>query len=101
MIDQLSMYCKHLILISHVKEKTLDKGGVAVSYNDISLTGKLGSIVCSKCDAIGFLYRQSGKPLMVSFETLESSVMGARFPHLAGKKFEFDWNQIYIQEPTA
>jgi hypothetical protein len=100
-IDQLTMYCKHLILISHVKEKTLDKGGVAISYNDISLTGKLGSIVCAKCDGIGYLFRQPGKPLMVSFETFESSVMGARFSHLAGQKFEFSWDKIFIPEPTV
>jgi len=99
-IDQLALYCKHLILISHVKEKITDKGGVAVSSMDIALTGKLGSIVAAKCDAIGYLYRQPGTPLMVSFETYESSVMGARFPHLAGKRFEFSWDKIFIPEPA-
>ena len=99
-IDQLSMYCKHLILITHVKEKLLSKGGVDISYNDISLTGKLGSIICAKADIVGYLYRQPGRPLMVSFETYDSSIMGARFPRLAGQKFEFDWNTIYLAEPA-
>lgn len=52
-IDQLSMLCEHLILVSHIKEKLLNKGGVDVSVQDISLTGKLGMIVCAKTDSIG------------------------------------------------
>jgi hypothetical protein len=97
-IDKLSVLCQHLILVAHVKEKLLNKGGVDVSVKDISLTGKLGSIIAAKVDAIGYMYREQNKPLMVSFETQESTVMGARFPHLAGKRFEFSWDKIFIPE---
>lgn len=98
-IELLSMYCKHLILISHVRDKVLDKGGVAVEFRDISLTGRLGQIVAAKCDIIGFLYREQGKSdLMVSFETFENTTMGARFPRLAGKKMKFTWDTIFLPE---
>jgi hypothetical protein len=97
LINEIASVCPRLILITHVKEKLLNKGGEDVKVNDISLTGKLGSIVCAMSDAIGYLYRVQGNPkLMVSFETFESTVMGARAKHLAGQKFEFDWNKIYI-----
>lgn len=100
-IDQLSRVCQYLILISHIKEKLLNKGGLEVSVNDISLTGKLGGIVAAKADYIGYLYREPGKPLMVSFESYENtSVMGARFPRLAGKKMEMKWENIYLPEPS-
>lgn len=97
LINDISSVCPRLILITHVKEKLLNKGGEDVKVNDISLTGKMGSIVCSKSDAIGYLYRVAGQPgLKVSFETLESTVMGARAKYLAGQKFDFDWSKIYV-----
>lgn len=97
LINKVSEVCPRLILITHVKEKLLDKGGEQVKVNDISLTGKMGSIVCAKADVIGYLYRIAGQPgLKVSFETLESTVMGARVKYLAGQKFDFDWNKIYV-----
>jgi len=97
MILSLSKFCQYLILNVHVKEKLLtDKKGDQVKVNDISLTGKLGSMVCAKADAIGYLYRDKDNKLMVSFQTSEGNVMGARQPHLAGQKFEFDWKKIYV-----
>lgn len=100
-LDRLSALCKYLILISHVKDKLLNKGGIEVAVNDIALTGKLGSIVAAKADIIGYLYREPGKPLMVSFESYENtSVMGARFPRLAGKRMEMKWDSIYLPEPS-
>lgn len=98
-IDRLSRICENLILISHIKEKLLNKGGIDVTIRDIALAGKLGQIVCAKCDVIGYIYREPGKTVpMVSFETFDNAIMGARFPRLAGQKFEFDWNRIYVPE---
>jgi hypothetical protein len=43
--------------------------------------------------------------LWVNFESFDNSVMGARFEHLAGKKFAFDWDKIFLPNtlsaPTA
>lgn len=100
-IDRIASICKHLILISHVKDKILDKAGVEVFSTDISLTGKLGSIVAAKADVIGYLYREPGKnEVWVSFQTFDnSSTMGSRFERLAGQRMPFDWDKIYIPEP--
>jgi hypothetical protein len=96
-IDRLSTICEHLILVSHIKDKVINKGGIDVSVNDISLTGRLGAIVCAKADVIGYMYREPGKPgLQISFETFENNVMGARIPRLAGRKFPMDWNEVFL-----
>jgi hypothetical protein len=95
-INLMAPLFKYLILNVHVKEKLMDKKGEQVKVNDISLTGKLGAMVCAKADAIGYLSRSGNGPLQVSFETSEGHVMGARQQHLAGKKFAFDWKQIFI-----
>ena len=96
-IDQINRFagvCETLILVCHVKEKMLNKGGIEVATNDLSLTGKIGGIVASKCDVIGFMYREQNGQLMINFKTLDA-VMGARFPHLAGKMMPFDWDVIF------
>lgn len=98
-IDMVSRVCKYLILVTHIKEKLLDKGGVNVSSSDISLTGKLSAMVCAKADSIAYLYRNTKKELMASFETNENSTMGSRCTRLAGRKINFDWREIYIEEP--
>lgn len=101
-INRLVGICEHLIIVSHIKEKLLNKGGIDVSQQDISLTGKLGSIVCAAADIIGYMYREPGKPqLMVSFQTLENATMGARIPRLAGKKIPFEWDQIFLTETKS
>lgn len=101
-VDALAQVTPHLIITAHVKEKLLNKGGEDIKVNDISLTGKMGSILCAKADAIGYMYRAQDKEnrgqLWVSFETYESTVMGARQKYLAGKKFAFDWATIYPDE---
>jgi len=95
-IDELAAVCPYLILIVHVKEKILlDKMNNEVKVNDISLAGKLSSIVCAKADAIGYLYRNNKGELRVSFNTYDGAVMGARQKYLAGKDLPFDWKVIY------
>lgn len=99
-IDQLSFMCETLVLLAHTKDKITDKGGVEVTSKDISLTGRLGAMVCAKADLITYLFREPNKPLMASLETFEGGIMGAReFPHLKdlyGKRFEFSWDKILI-----
>lgn len=93
-IEKLSKLCEHLIVISHVRDKTLMKEGIEVSVKDLSLAGKLGSILMAKMDAIGFMYRQNAD-LMVSFNTGQSAVMGSRYEHLAGKILLADWELLF------
>lgn len=100
-IDQLAAVCEYLILVSHVKDKYLDsKNGIDVTEKDLSLSGKLGSIIAAKADAIGYMYR-SGNTLRISFKSIGTTVRGGRFEHLAGKDFEFDWDKIYLPVKTV
>lgn len=103
-IEKLSNFCETLILNCHTKDKIVDVGGIELTSKDLSLTGRLGAMVCAKADAILYWYREQNKPLMASLETLQNGgVMGARpFPHLQpllGTKFEFSWDKILV-DPT-
>lgn len=102
-IDDIGGVCPHLILISHLKEKIINKGGIDVVSQDISLTGKLGSIVAAMADAIGYVYRKGTTPgepdkTMINFRSSDGITMGARAKHLAGQTFEFDWSRIYTED---
>jgi hypothetical protein len=97
--------CKTLIIVSHLAEKETNKGGVVVTSQDISLTGKLAQIIAAMADAIGYMYRKPGAPgtpdkMFISFRTTEGVTMGARQKHLAGQTFEFDWSKIFIDDPV-
>jgi hypothetical protein len=90
---------KRLILVAHLREKFLTKESVEVAYKDLELTGKIRSIIASKADAIGYMYREKGLDgkLRVSFQTLETVACGSRCEHLKGQDFEFDWKKIYTE----
>jgi hypothetical protein len=96
-----------VILLGHLKDKIVDKGGKEVAAKDIDLVGKLRQITCQNADAIGYLYREANKTIL-SFETAEDVTCGARPAHLRNKKVvmseynpETDtlrtfWEKIYI-----
>ena len=102
-INVISSRCSNLIITAHVREKYMggkdEKKGEIASVQDIDLTGKLASIITASVDAIGYVYRSAAKDnkgeLMISFQTNESSVMGARQKYLAGQKMPFTWDRIY------
>lgn len=100
-IDKLAGFCKQLILVAHIREKSLNKGGIDIIQKDLSLAGKLSGIICAKADAVGYVYRETNKPMMISFETTENAIMGSRFPRLAGKRMPFEWDKIFITEEEA
>lgn len=99
--------CERVILLGHLKDKFIEKLGKEVSAKDIDLTGKLKSITCANADAIGYLYRE-GNQNILSFETSEDIICGARPSHLRNKKFciseynpETDtvftfWDKVYV-----
>lgn len=88
----------HLIQVGHIRDKYLEKDSMEASAKDLDLTGKIRNIVCSRADAIGYMYRRPGMntPLEVSFQTNEAVNCGSRCAHLKGQLFEFDWKKIYI-----
>jgi hypothetical protein len=89
-----------LILLCHLRDKYVDKGGQEVSVKDLELTGKIRNITASKADAIGYMFRDATRnngALMVSFQTLEQVSCGSRCEHLKGQVFPFDWRKIYTE----
>ena len=89
-----------LILVCHLRDKFLDKGGQEVAVKDLELTGKIRNITASKADSIGYMFRDATKNqgrLMVSFQTLEQVSCGSRCEHLRGQVFPFDWKKIYTE----
>lgn len=107
-IDKLSEYTTNIILVGHVKDKTITsvEGKEIGSIKDFDLTGKTGRILAAKSDAIGFVYRDSDSNLCINFETNGIASAGARPEHLANKKivvaerqedgtFISHWDRIY------
>lgn len=89
-----------LILVCHIRDKFLDKGGQEVAVKDLELTGKIRNITASRADAIGYMYRNIATnqgALMVSFQTFEHVSCGSRCEHLRGANFAFDWHKIYTE----
>lgn len=96
-LEVFGRFCTYLIATAHMKDKRLPSvdGVTEIITKDISLTGKLGSIIAAQADAIGYAFREKDV-LKLSFKTGESAVMGSRCEHLAGKVIDFAWDQIYI-----
>ena len=86
-IDMFKPLCETLILITHVKDKTIMRNNAEMSEMSIDLAGKLGDIICGEADAIGLVYRDKNKTY-VSFEGGDNVIREARPKHLRGKKFE-------------
>lgn len=77
----------NIILLGHVKDVLLDKGGAEVTALDLDLTGKLKRIVASDSDAIGYMYRKDNTNIL-SFKTSDDIACGARPAHLQGQRLE-------------
>lgn len=84
-----------VIYIGHVKDKLVEKEGKEVASKALDLTGKVGSIACSKVDAVGYLYRKNNE-VWVTFKSSEEIVCGSRCEHLKGQEFPFEWKKIYV-----
>lgn len=103
-IKDAAVLCKNLILVSHLDEKVVDKAGVNVVSQEISLSGKLAGIVCAMASAIGYVTRKPSNkpgvidPVNISFKTTEGITAGARSKHLYGQSFQFDWAKIYTED---
>lgn len=108
-IDMAEQCCERLILVGHLKDKLIDKAGKEVLAADIDLTGKIKSIVCSKMDAIAYLFRRKNI-VYANFHSRDEINCGARAKHLRGKEIvlgennptDLDdditayWSNIYI-----
>lgn len=98
----------NVILVGHIKDKYVNDNGKEVVINALDLTGKIGPIMASMSDAIGYVYRNKEKETIMSFGDTQSEV-GSRCAHLKGKdivlakedeegNFTTFWNKVYIKE---
>ena len=86
-IDMFKPLCETLILITHVKDRTINRNNTELTEMAIDLAGKLGDIICGEADAIGLVYREKNKTY-ISFEGGDNVIREARPKHLRGRKFE-------------
>lgn len=86
LIDMFKPLCETLILVTHVKDKTIKKNDEEISEMSIDLAGKLSDVICGEADAVGMVYREGNKTYL-TFEGGEGTIREARSPHLRGKKF--------------
>jgi nicotinic acid phosphoribosyltransferase len=83
-IDAFTKYCDTLILSAHVVDKQVEKNGKEVTELEMSLVGKLKSIMGARADAIGYVYRDKNKTV-ISFKGGEGTISESRPRHLSGK----------------
>ena len=103
-IEIIRMYekvCDHLIIISHLKGKYTagneKKDNEAPVANEIDLTGKLSTMVCSLCDAIGFVSVDLSGKRYINFKKQSSLdiASGTRFSYLEKEKLEYKLDNIF------
>lgn len=98
----------HLILVGHLTRTAVTKEstGEEIEATDISLTGRLKSIVCADMDAIGMLIRKDNKSILSFKVSPTDLVAGSRCEHLSNqeivvaektdKGFVYHWDKIFI-----
>ena len=88
----------HLIIVGHRKPAfAVTDGSPIVVPESLDMTGKLKNIIMSRCDAIGYVFREEDA-LKISFQANDAVEAGSRCEHLKGKVIDFDWNQIYKEK---
>ena len=106
-LNELEELCDTLIILGHVKDKLIEKEGEEMNERGLDLAGKMSAILCSKVDAIGYLYRDENETI-INFKPSEKLLCGSRSEHLKGKKIvvatsddnnniTVDWSQIFMK----
>jgi hypothetical protein len=94
-----------IILLGHLKDKSIETNGKEVASVDLDLTGKIKSLVCAKADAIGLLSRKKNQ-VILNFKTSDEITCGARPEHLKNQEIILTelidnkligyWDKIYL-----
>ena len=107
-INQFERVCDTLILVGHVKRKSISVGDGEIDEKSLQLTGQVPTIVSADADAIAYLYREDNQTIL-DFEASSSVIAGARSEHLRGQKIviaesdennqtKVDWSKVFIKE---
>lgn len=104
-VEYVKTLAPRIILVGHIKDTLLEKGGTEFNSLDLDLTGKLKRITTSQSDAVGYLYRKGNKNIL-SFKTTDEVSCGARPEHLRNQeiviselvdgKIITSWDKVFI-----
>lgn len=105
-LNELEEICDTLIILGHMKEKLVGKGGEEMNERGLALTGQMARITASQVDAVGYIYRKDNQTI-VDFTATESLVCGGRCDHLINKKvvliesdednnIKVNWSEIFL-----
>lgn len=93
-IEKIKKLTKRLILIGHLKDTVINKGGKEVAAKELDLQGRLKIIACANADAVGYMYRGDNSELRINFKTSDEIVCGSRCNHLRGQDIKIaDYDQ--------
>ncbi len=101
-----------ILLIGGVREKFIErKGSVDVMAQDVELTGKCRSIVCSRCSTIGYVWRNFRNQVYINFKTSDTNICASRCAHLDGQEILISekidgkvvayWDRFYLPDAPA
>ena len=104
-IKELEQLCETLIISGHTKDKLVEFNGKEMNQRGLDLSGKTPGIICSKSDAIAYLYRKDNQTI-ANFQSAETLIVGARSEHLKNKEivllelndkgeFVSHWDEIF------
>jgi len=105
-INMIESVCDTLILLGHVKDKDVNKEGEEITERSLALTGKTSTILCTKVDAVGYMYRKDNETI-IDFKPSPEYLIGSRSDHLKDQKITvvtsnedgvltIDWSKIFI-----
>ena len=104
-VEYVKTLAPRIILVGHIKDTLLEKGGTEFNSLDLDLTGKLKRITTSQSDAVGYLYRKGNKNIL-SFKTTDEVSCGARPEHLRNQEIVISeivdgqlitsWDKVFI-----
>jgi hypothetical protein len=104
-IEELEGLCETLIISGHTKDKLVEFNGKEMNQRGLDLAGKTPGIICSKSDAIAYLYRKDNQTI-ANFQSAETLIVGARSEHLKNREivllelndkgeFVSHWDEIF------
>ena len=86
-IDSLRKLTTTVVLVCHVKNKTIQKDGADLDTIDIQLTGKIATLVPAMADGIGLCYRKGNNTILSFKNDSDNYVAASRCEYLREKEF--------------
>lgn len=99
-LQLLSKAFPRLIIVIQAKKELVDQGKVTIESKSSLLPPAAKTELFAFADATGYVYLSASEKMMISFIASEDTEAGARCVHLRGQHFIFDWDKIFLKQPT-